>query len=691
MLEEILELHKQGKLDEAESRYRELLTFNPDDPETLHLLAMLRRQRGDIGEAVRLVHRAIELSPERAPYYATLAGIELHARRLDLAREHFEKAIELNPNFTGAYAGLGQIAMMSAEPDRAEGFFKLALQANPDQPQVLSSYGNLHLARGDAAAALKFLTRASELAPNDPTVLGSLGRAHLRNNHAAFAEEALKRALALNPEFHPARQLLAEAQMKQQRYREARETLVPLLKIEGQVPAATAAFGDVARAEGNLPLAVNYYRDALTLERDQPAVLEALAWSLMQRGLRREAIAAYREHLARSPRDRAARRALVNLSSELGLHADAAAELEIALEHDPRDLDAKTSLAAIREILGELDEAEELAAAVLAARPQAFAPVLVATRAALRRGDPDAALARLDSLPAELTAPQRRLADALRGHVLDRRDDAAGATRAWLAAHAALDAARARPSLRAVPAALPAAIGAARARGAIGTSRNPRALLLGAPGSGVERAAALLADCPAALVLADRFGVNPRHDEFEAPQLGRYMGEISDEDARLFARHYVKPLERAQVPGDRALIDWLPHFDAQFLPIVHRSFGPTRLVVVQRGERAELLDWLAYGGAHGYRIDSLESARGYLALVREHLAAASEHGAMSLLVLDGDALVADPSAAVDALARFLELPAWEPGSAWQRSARALGGLPAQLPAARGLAYATSLD
>ena len=27
MLEDILELHKQGKLEEAESRYRELLTF----------------------------------------------------------------------------------------------------------------------------------------------------------------------------------------------------------------------------------------------------------------------------------------------------------------------------------------------------------------------------------------------------------------------------------------------------------------------------------------------------------------------------------------------------------------------------------------------------------------------------------------------------------------------------------------
>ena len=690
MLEEILELHKQGKLDEAEARYRELLTFNPDDPETLHLLAMVRRQRGDVAEAVRLVHRAIELSPERANYYATLAGMEFHARRFDLAKLHFEKAIELNPNFTGAYSALGQIAMLDGERDRAEEYFKLALKANPDQPQVLNSYGNLFLARGDADTALKYLARASELAPNDASIVASVGRAHLKRGQAAFAEEALGRALALRPEFHAARLLLAEARLAQRRYREAREALVPLFGVAEQKPRAIAALGDIARAEGGLGEAITYYRDALALDRNQPAVLEALAWSLMQRGMRREAAGAYREHLKHSPRDAAARRALVNLLVELGLHGDAARELETVLGQDPSDLDAKASLAAVREVEGDLDTAEAVAIDVLAARPQAFAPGLVAARAALRRGDANAALARLDALAAgALTTPQRRLADALRGHVLDRLDDPPGAVAAWLAAHASLDASRARPPLAAPPQALAESVERARNAGVIGSSEAPHALLVGLPGSGVERVAALLADSDRVLVLADRFARDPRRDEIDAPQWARYAGPIDDADARLFVRHYEKPVARLALPAGRARIDWLPHLDARLVPMLHRAFGPTRIVLVAREPGAALLDWLGYGGAHGYRIDGLAEAIQWLGRGQAHLDAVRDEGGLPVHVVDADEVAADPAAAIESLASFLEIPAWSPGVATERAATTLGGLPSSFPRGRAAAYTAS--
>ena len=66
MLEDILKLHQAGRLDDAETRYREWLAFNPDDPEALHLLAILRRQREDLAEALELAGKAVDLVPERA-------------------------------------------------------------------------------------------------------------------------------------------------------------------------------------------------------------------------------------------------------------------------------------------------------------------------------------------------------------------------------------------------------------------------------------------------------------------------------------------------------------------------------------------------------------------------------------------------------------------------------------------------
>ena len=146
------------------------------------------------------------------------------------------------------------------------------------------------------------------------------------------------------------------------------------------------------------------------------------------------------------------------------------------------------------------------------------------------------------------------------------------------------------------------------------------------------------------------------------------------------------------MPPDRALIDWLPHFDARLLPAIHRAFGPqTKLVIVERGERAALLDWLAYGGAHGWRVESIDAAREYLKHARAHLELARTDGGMPVLVLDADSVVRDPVDAVARLARFLELPIWTPGAAHERAATALGGLPAELPAGRDGAYTVHLS
>ena len=61
------------------------------------------------------------------------------------------------------------------------------------------------------------------------------------------------------------------------------------------------------------------------------------------------------------------------------------------------------------------------------------------------------------------------------------------------------------------------------------------------------------------------------------------------------------------------LIDWLPAFDAHFLPLLHRLFGDTRLIVVTRDARECLLDWLALGSATGWRPTPEADAAAWLA------------------------------------------------------------------------------
>src|SRR5579883_449047 len=57
MLEAALERHQAGRLDEAESLYRQVLAIEPDNADCLHLLGMLADQKGRSDEAIGLITR----------------------------------------------------------------------------------------------------------------------------------------------------------------------------------------------------------------------------------------------------------------------------------------------------------------------------------------------------------------------------------------------------------------------------------------------------------------------------------------------------------------------------------------------------------------------------------------------------------------------------------------------------------
>ena len=55
MLREAIEHHRQGRLADAETAYREALTANPGDAEALRGLVVVRRALGDLAESATLI------------------------------------------------------------------------------------------------------------------------------------------------------------------------------------------------------------------------------------------------------------------------------------------------------------------------------------------------------------------------------------------------------------------------------------------------------------------------------------------------------------------------------------------------------------------------------------------------------------------------------------------------------------
>jgi len=684
MLKESIDLHRQGRLDEAERSYRQHLAEQPDDADALHLLGLLRHQRGDPAEAENLLSRAHALAPDQAGIELSLGTLCFRAGEFDAARRHYEKTLAMDPNVAPAHSGLGQLAVLRGERDVAERHFRTALRAGEDV-QALGGLGGILLERGDMDAALRHLGRAADLAPNDPMIQLSLGRAFAKRGTTSFAERAFENALRFQPNLHVARQLLGGLTLKDKRPREAEVHFSALLGIPEFAASGYVGLGDVARAEERDEEAVANYRSALAIDPVQSMPARALAWSLMRVGRRDEAIAAYDEYLALVPDDHDVRIARADLLMLIGRLPEAASDWRALAQHNPGDLQAHSRLALIEEHLGRPQVADAEAELVLRARPEDPEMLLVRIRTLLRDRDDNGARRLLDQMSQRpLTEGQARLRWNYLGRVHDRAGEAADAARCF--AEAQRDSPVAMPPLEAprseLDAALAEPVGAPWPQAPV--------LLLGTPGSGVERVAALLADQPQLLVLRDRIGAIERNDDFNQPRFAYYSGELPQTDREALRERYLAPLRVAGVALDRTVVDWLPRWDAHLLALVRRAMPGARMVIVERDPRDALLNWLAFGWARGFPCADAIVAATWLRRARSHLHHATSLEQPARLVVAADALLDDPLLHGSELARFVGIEALQPGPQLASMAQGLGGLPVRFPAGHWEGYRDAL-
>ena len=684
MLKESIELHRLGRLDEAERGYRRHLDGEPDDAEALHLLGLLRHQQGASAEAEDLLTRAHALAPDKAGIELTLGTLRFQSGDFDGARAHYEKALALDPNIATAHAGLGQIALMNGERADAERHFRVALRAGEDA-QSLAGLGALLLERDDLDAALRHLGRAADLAPNDPTIQMTLGRAFARRGTDTFAMRAFENALRVKPDLHAARHALAALQLKAKQPRESEANYRKLLDVPGAESIGHVGLGDVARAEQRHADAIDAYRAALAIEPRQSEPVRALAWSLMRAGRNDEAIAAYDEYLALVPGDHDVRTARADLLMTIGRLHDSVADWRGIAERNPADMQAASRVALLEEHLGQLDSADAKADLVLRVRPHDAEMLLVRIRARLRAGDDAGAMALLDHMAElPLTIGQRRLHWNYMGRVADRTGNAVEAVRCFAEAQ------------RGTPASMPA-LEPPRPELELALTEPvgepwPEApvLLIGTPGSGVERVAALLADQPNLTVLRDRIGALQRVDDFNMPRFPYYCGELGEAEREALRERWLAPLRAAGVPLDRTVVDWLPRWDAHLLALVRRAFPGARLVIVERDPRDALVNWLAFGWARGFPCADLPAFAEWLRRARDHIHYADALDEPRRIVVSADPLLDDAAANGAALARFLGLDSLEPGANLRAMLQSLGGLPVRFPAGHWQRYRDAL-
>jgi Flp pilus assembly protein TadD len=162
-----LQLHQDGKLDEAEALYRRILVSQPKYPDALNLLGALQHQKGRHRDAVELFGQAIDLAPSTAVFHFNLG--------MALAADH--------------------------RPEQAAAAYRQSLRLNPDDASVHFSLGTLLQSQDDLPAAIASLRTAVKLSPQNPEAWNALGLALADAGKSDDALIPLRRGIELKPDY----------------------------------------------------------------------------------------------------------------------------------------------------------------------------------------------------------------------------------------------------------------------------------------------------------------------------------------------------------------------------------------------------------------------------------------------------------------------------------------------------------
>ncbi len=153
LLQSAIEAHKSGRLADAEAAYRRVLEDQPNDPDALNFLGMLRCQVGDPQEAAALLRRSVEAEEKNPHAWLNLGNVLVVLGRLEEARAVFTRATELAPDLPMAWFNLGVCLGRCRRPGEAASALHHALRLEPGYTPAYESLAFVLHRQGNYAEA----------------------------------------------------------------------------------------------------------------------------------------------------------------------------------------------------------------------------------------------------------------------------------------------------------------------------------------------------------------------------------------------------------------------------------------------------------------------------------------------------------------------------------------------------------
>lgn len=388
----------QADWAEAEAEFRKALALDPKSAMAEDGLFQVCLEKRDLKAAAAHLQAAAEDSPIRSPVRLAYVDFLLRTGAVAAGRRALDEITSQAPDFLPGWVRAMQLAGADHHDAECLEDARRILAVDSRNYEALMQRARLKVAAGDLDGAIADYQTLRGFYPRAPAVRFEFAAALVKKGDTGRAEDELREALALAPTYDEAILLLADLQMQEG------ETEDAIVELEGVVArghrnaATLMLLAQAYRLDGKLDQAANTYRELARLAPNAPEGPYFVGMTLLQQNRPQPA----QKEFERSVELSGDYWPAVQMLVEMDLHAGrlAAASARVARLRsaypkapDPWYYQAKIDLAEKRTTAAEsdLERAIDLA-------PSAAYPYFELAGIYLDRGEPKAAVARLESI-----------------------------------------------------------------------------------------------------------------------------------------------------------------------------------------------------------------------------------------------------------------------------------------------------
>ena len=327
--------YQSGRLQEAESIYKEIIAVQPDNFYALHYLGILYIQTGQYDLAIAYIEKAVQIITTDSHAYYNL-GIAFQGKgRLDDAIASYQKALQLNPESADAYVNLGITYKEKGQLDEAITSYRKAIEINPDIIAARYNLGYLLQKKGNIDEAIECYLHVLQQNPTLVAAYYNLGYIFQKKGRLDESIAYFNKVLEKNPNFAD----------------------------------AYTGLGTVFQEKGRLDEAIKYFEKALQLNSSSADIYFNLGTLLQLKNEIDKAIIYYEKAVQINPNLTEAYYNLGNIFKYTNKLDKAIFYYQEAIRIDPRYINAYNNIGNILKDQGKLNEAEEFYRIALQIKP----------------------------------------------------------------------------------------------------------------------------------------------------------------------------------------------------------------------------------------------------------------------------------------------------------------------------------